>query len=839
MLSNRLIHSDTSHSEPKYRSFSTSRDYSRISANGTKISLRSCIIFSLVEGRGNARGEIGLASIDALCSELHILQFIDSASYARLRIQIQVQEPVEVFNFNVFISDQDFAQVIVPEVSGEKVNSMHTLLELIRSTYPEVEITMISRRYFNDVKGIELLQQLSSQESSNLTSEVFKKYYCMAAAAALIKYVEYIQSIFFAQNSLKVTYLVVEKSCFMDVNTMRNVELVERIHFKQKMAGRSLFSVLNTCQTSGGIRLLRSSLLQPSADLEMIEARLDAVEELISNQPKLDRLRMIVTGVSDMYRLISVCCYGETQKETIRMVEHRITQILNLQQTLYLIKPLRDALRNSEALLFQICYNHLNDERFERILDVLNRVLDRTHAVGERSALALRQRRCYAVREGLDQMIDMMRKAYEELLRDIREKSDEEKISDAKLIYTANRGFHFSIPCPDPVGDISLPSHFVDMVRNRASISCTTRSLLRYNERIDEVVNEILIRSNVIVVELLNQIRPLIPCLYHAIEAVSIVDFIACLAMYATKIPTVRPSFTPSVSLIIKQGRHPILDFASENFIPNDAYLSLESRVDIITGPNMAGKSTYLKQICLLQVLAQTGSFVPAEMAAFPLLTRIFSRMGHNDDLTYNLSAFALEMSEMSPILRSADSLSLVLIDELAQSTAYEEGLSICFAICEELLKKKAYVILATHYLDLASMATLYPAVDNFHFPATTIKITQDDGSVMEKLDCSHKLCTGPYDGPIYAFNLANLTTYPREVLNEAHALATSLRTQRNLTLQMDDRARRRRAIVRFACKLRSMLPILVNTETVTAANYLTKLRDQLFSDLPPLDASK
>ncbi|KAL3990697.1 MutS domain V family protein [Acanthocheilonema viteae] len=812
----------SSSSAPKYRSFTSTRERSRVSGNATKLSLASCVIFSVVEGRGSARGEIGLASIDALCSELHLWQFIDSASYARLRIQFQIQEPVEV---------------IVPEMFMDKSNSMNAVLELIRSTYPEVEITMINRRYFNDLKGIELLKQLSSSESSNITSEVYEKYYCMAAAAALIKYVEYIQNVLFAQNSLKVTYLIAEKSCFIDVNTMRNVEVVERIHLKQKTLGRSLFSALNTCLTSGGVRLLRSSLLQPSVDLSMIEARLDAVEELISNQPKFDRLRAVIAGVSDIYRLITVCCYLENQKETVRMAEHRITQILNLQQTLHLIKPLRDSLKNSEAHLFRLCYNHLNDERFESIMDILDGKLNRTCKIGERSALALRQKRCYAVRDGTDQMIIIMRKAYEELLRDIYEKSNEEanEISEAKLIYTASRGFHFSIPCSDPVAEIKLPSHFIDMVRNRASVSCTTRALLRYNERIDEIVNEITIRSNVIAVELLNQIRSMIPCLYHAIEAISMVDFISCLAAYAMKIPSVRPSFSPSMSMIIKQGRHPLLDIANENFTPNDAYLSSESRINIITGPNMAGKSTYLKQICLLHVLAQTGSFVPAEMAVFPVLTRIFSRIGHNDDLTANLSAFAVEMSEMAPILRTADSSSLVLIDELACSTAYDEGLSICFAICEELLRKKAYVIFATHYLDLASLSTIYPSVENFHFSTTTVKIKQNDGSEVEKLQCSHQLYTGPYTGPLYAFNLADLTTFPREVLDEAYALAMSLRSQRNQMLEMDNETRQRRAIIRYACKLRSMLPILTKTDTDAAATYLSKLHNQLFHELLPL----
>uniref|UniRef100_A0A183EFT1 DNA_MISMATCH_REPAIR_2 domain-containing protein n=1 Tax=Gongylonema pulchrum TaxID=637853 RepID=A0A183EFT1_9BILA len=232
----------------------------------------------------------------------------------------------------------------------------------------------------------------------------------------------------------------------------------------------------------------------------------------------------------------------------------------------------------------------------------LDNRLDRSRHTSERSALAGRQRRCFAIREGTDQVIDMLRRGYDELLQDTQ-------------------------------------------------------------ERINEVVNELMIRSNLVLLSLLNEIRLLIPCLYHAIEAISIVDFILALATYATKTPSVRtlksekifpvrPSFAQSMSMIVKQGRHPLLDIATGLSVPND----------------VAGKSTYLKQVCLLQVLAQTGSFVPAEMAAFPILKRIFSRIGHNDDAVSKKSTFALEMSELVPILKSADASSLVVIDELAPS---------------------------------------------------------------------------------------------------------------------------------------------------------------------------
>uniref|UniRef100_A0A158R415 DNA_MISMATCH_REPAIR_2 domain-containing protein n=1 Tax=Syphacia muris TaxID=451379 RepID=A0A158R415_9BILA len=773
---------------------------------------------ALVEGRGTARGEIGFASMDALTSHITICQFLDSASYARLRITLHVLDPVEV---------------IVPDTAFDNVGSKNAIVELLQNSFPDVEITAVSRRFFSDLRGAELVQQLGSAESSNLTAEVLKKYYCMSAVGALIKYVEYIQNVLFAQSSLKITYQTMEKTCFVDVNTLKNIEVIERRHTTFKEPCRSLFNVLNTCSTTGGIRMLRSCLLQPSADINIILARCDAIEELLGNRSVFERLLAVIGSAGDIQQLVTVCCHLSTSIDNVRYTEQKISEVLCLQQNLLLIEPLKVALESLNSRMFKSCYQQLSDPRFDSILDKLNTRLDSSQVIREKSSLANRYKRCYAIKEGQHVMVDLARKGYEELVRDIKEKAEEElcALPGARLIFTAQRGFHILVPHMDPLCPVKLSSLFIQVVKNRSSVSCTTRSLIRYNDRINETVNEIMIGSNIVIATLLDEIRPFISCLYHLIEVISLIDFLLALTTYASKTPTVRPTFSASNAVVIKQGRHPLLDLSSCMTVANDVYLSPESRLAIITGPNMAGKSTYLKQLCLLQILAQTGSFVPAEFAGFPVLSRIYSRIGHNDDLTSNLSSFAVEMTEILPLFSATDSASLVVIDELARSTGTEEGIALCFAICEELLKTQAFVVFATHFLDLTSLAAYHATVENYHFALSRSAAKGDnDGYGLSRK--SHRLYRGPYEGPLYGFDIAELSDFPKEIISEARCLAEKLHTVRSVRNKASGEAVRRRIILRFGYKLCSMLPVLKAADSLAAKDYLLNLRTQFTRDL-------
>ncbi|VDM24478.1 unnamed protein product [Toxocara canis] len=556
LLSGQTSRRDASSSTlPKYKCHLAASTSSRTPASSRR-SAKSCVVVSIVEGRGNARGEIGLASMDALCSYLRISQFIDTASYTRLRIQLQVLDP---------------AEVIVPDTSMDKSKNMTAVTEVIKNTFPSVEVTFVARQYFSDQRGVQLVQQLSDDESSNITPEVLQKYYCMAATAALIKYVEYVQNVLFAQSSLKITYETLSKVCFIDLTTMQNLEVIERPGITAA-SSRSLYSVLNKCLTDGGVRLLRSNLLQPSTDAPVINARCDAVQDLIGDQPKLERLRAIISGACDIQQLVTVCCYLEKGTTSIQNAEQKLSQVLNLKDTLNLIDPLKKALKSSRSTILRACCEQLDDDRFESVINVLNERLSTNVTMVQKSSFGIRNRRCYAIRDGQSSMIDLARRAYEEMINDAEEKAKEDtaKLPDAKLVYTAQRGFHYSVPCADPLSVLKLPPEFIQVVRHRASVSCTTRELIKYNDRIAVAVNEIMLSSNAIVVGLLSQIRASIACLYNVVEVISNIDYLISLAMYAMKTFTVRPTFSEANALVIRRGRHPLLDFDSGDVVPND-----------------------------------------------------------------------------------------------------------------------------------------------------------------------------------------------------------------------------------------------------------------------------
>ncbi|KAK0414769.1 hypothetical protein QR680_011608 [Steinernema hermaphroditum] len=769
---------------PKYK-VNTTRSFGTPGNNTTSKSSKFTVI-ALVEGRGNARGEIGMASMDVRFSEVNICQLMDTSSYALLKIRLELLNPVEV---------------IVPELTNDK-NNMNVLLELIKSTCKAVQVTTVHRRYFNEGRGAEIIKQLAVPECSNIDGDVLKKYYCVSAFAALIRYVEYVQNTLFAQNSLKITYENSENSCMIDLHTLRNLEVIS---MTSKHERDSLYSVLNTCLTASGERTLRSNLLQPSANLDSINAKLDCVEELVNNHAMLERLRAVLSYMHDLGAVITVCVHL-SRGGNVRNAKQTIQQIINLQKTLQMLESLRKVLSLAKSKTFLSCANCLRDARLKKIHNMIDAKIDVSAFTrsDRRGSLAVKEQMIMAVRSGIEVLLDVPRRAYQELVVDVQQQGIEEakNVPGATMVYSVQKGFHMTVPTQTPY-KLKLPHNLIQVVKNRSSVSFTTRSLIQYNDRIQQFENEILLQSGVVVDGLLTEIRTLIPSLYHCIEVISACDYAASLAF-----------------MVIKQGRHPVLE-QNCDATSNDTYLAEESRFVMITGPNMAGKSTYLKQVCLLQILAQMGSMVPAEFASFKLMTRIFSRVGHNDDLNANLSAFALEMSEMNIITQFADADSLVVIDELARSTSTEEGIGISYAICERLIAKHAYVLFATHFLDLALLEMNYPAVQNCHFAVEIHK----DADGREILETTHKMCKGTYKGPLYGLELAELTTFPSDIVEKARSLAQKLRVSAEQRHNIADSEVDIRIMAQLAHKIAQAFPRAAEIDTEQLSAYLNQLR--------------
>ncbi|CAG5866394.1 unnamed protein product, partial [Menidia menidia] len=301
-----------------------------------------------------------------------------------------------------------------------------------------------------------------------------------------------------------------------------------------------------------------------------------------------------------------------------------------------------------------------------------------------------------------------------------------------------------------------------------------------------------------VICQLLSTIHEHVHCLYKLSDAVSMLDMLLSLANVCTLSDYVRPEFTDTMA--IKQGRHPILErIALQQPVSNNSYISEGSNFVIITGPNMSGKSTYLKQVALCQIMAQIGSFVPAEYASFRIADQIFTRIGVDDDFETNSSTFMLEMKEVSYIIHNASHRSLIIIDELGRGTSAEEGIGLCHSVCEFLLSLKAFTLFATHFLELCQLESLYPNVENQHME---VQHTRSGDSGAERVEYTYLLSRGCAEQRHYGLKVAEMTAFPPSIIQEAKRVASGVSQKLLANHQTDPDTQRMRAVYHLATRL-------------------------------------
>ncbi|CAJ0581507.1 unnamed protein product, partial [Mesorhabditis spiculigera] len=438
---------------------------------------------------------------------------------------------------------------------------------------------------------------------------------------------------------------------------------------------------------------------------------------------------------------------------------------------------------------------NLDSESLTAMERALSTTLDSAVLDCKRSSISIIQQKLFAIKTGVQARIDATRELYMQRLTQIEELSNEE------------------------------------MEQHLPGQNCRLAvKLLRLNDRLTVTEDELLSTTGLRVRELIAYLRPLVGALYSLIDDVCLLDMLQSMAVYATQTHACRPEFGQDV--VILKGRHPILDLHySDTVIPNDMYMTPDNRFAVITGPNMAGKSTLLKMLCQFSLLAQLGSYVPATMCKLPVFKRIFTRMDHNDSLMQNLSSFGLEMRDVATILEFTDKDCLIVMDELARSTATEEGVAISYAISEELIKKKSYVMLATHYLDLAALDVASSAVINMHF-----KSTEDEKYGGEEV--RHRLFKGPYKGPLYGFDVIQLANFPPDLVDEAEDLAYRLRAETEQRRVLDQQTLKWRALTRIGHRLKVAISLLRGHPLSAQLEYLTALSGTLRDDLEETNAA-
>ena len=604
--------------------------------------------------------------------------------------------------------------------------------------------------YFDDALCRETLQEhfkVASLEGIGLSD-----YECgMIASGALLKYLEETQ-----KNSLshmsRLTRYATGNYMVLDSATRRNLELVETLREKQKRG--SLLWVLDKTKTAMGARTLRKYVEQPLIDKESIVKRLDAVAELKDNAICREEIREYLNPVYDLERLVGKITYQSANPR----------DLIAFQSSLSMLPSVKCILKDMESDLLKEIYEELDP--LEELCDLVGR------AIQEEPPLAMKEGGI--IKDGYNEEVDRLRKAKSEgknWLADLETK-EREKTGIKNLRIRYNKVFGYYLEVTNSFKDL-VPDYYT----RKQTLANAERYIIPELKELEDTIlgaeDKLCALEYELYCEVRNTIAAELTRIQRTAKAVAKLDVIASLALVAERNNYVRPKINEKGVIDIRDGRHPVVEkmIPNDMFIANDTYLDdKKQRISIITGPNMAGKSTYMRQAALIVLMAQLGSFVPASSANIGLVDRIFTRVGASDDLASGQSTFMVEMNEVANILRNATSKSLLILDEIGRGTSTFDGLSIAWAVVEYISNSKllgAKTLFATHYHDLTELEGKISNVNNY---CIAVKEKGDDIVFLRKI------VKGGADKS-YGIQVAKLAGVPDPVINRAKEIVEELVT--------------------------------------------------------------
>ncbi|KAG0643376.1 muts domain V-domain-containing protein [Tuber brumale] len=767
------------------------------------------VICAVTESRG-VSATIGLCFVNTTTGECVLSEICDTQTYVRTMQKLTVFDPTEIL-----VSP---AAVAPPK---------STLLSIIEDYVPGAMITEVPRRYFSERSGHDYIQQLAfPDEVAGIKVAISGKFYAISAAAAALKHIE-VSYIRFALHSLRIKYQGSEGSMLIDFSTVHSLELIQNI--QDPKSTECLFGLLDNTLTAMGARLLRASILQPLTDFSTLNARLDAVEEFTQHEEMFSQARQALKPFLDMDRLLTALITMPV-KPSLKHSEQAINNVIILKQSLSSIAPVYDSLSPARSWLLVSIRNLCESDQIEPVRNLISSIINEDVAFSK-SPLDLRNQRCYAVKSGVNGLLDVARQVYKEVTEDVHqlvEDMSKEYDLPLELKYETGRGYYLRLPASE-IEDKPLPPVFVNMVKRKKIVEFSALEMLKCNAKIGDSLAEVVLMSDNSVQKLVEDIRKEVPALYRVAEGIAVLDMILSFAQLCTIQDYVRPEFADTLAL--KAGRHPIRErIHKDRFVPNDVYASQQSRFQIITGCNMAGKSTYLRSIALTAIIAQIGSFVPAQYASFPITRRLFARVSMDDGIEANASTFASEMRETAFIHGNVEKGSLVIMDELGRGTSTRDGLALAVAVCEALIESRALVWFATHFKDLARILARRAGVVNLH-----LRVQMEDENTMTML---YKVTDGAVEDKNYGLTLARLVGLPQSVLDRAAAVSEVLvgRLERNKRKSEATNLARRRNLV-LTLKETLIRARDGNMEEGALQPWLSRLQDEFVNRMAAWDA--
>ena len=713
--------------DPKLAKGLVKRDIVRIVTPGTNLNMQS-----LEESKNNylmcityTPGGIGISAADVTTGDYYVTEVED---LRKLTDELMKYEPSEIICNDAFL------------VSGMDVTDLRGRLH--------ISVNALESHFFDD-EGCKkaLMNHFKVNTLIGLGVEEFPTG--MIAAGALLQYLYDTQ-----KNNLEhfthITPYLTSKYMLLDSSTRRNLELTETLREKQKRG--SLLWVLDKTKTAMGGRTLRSYIEQPLIDKSEMEKRLDAIEELNKDSLARDEIREYLNPIYDMERLLSKVNYKTANPR----------DLIAFRNSLEMLPHIKLVLQNFEREELAGI-----QEEIDGLEDIYQLILQ---SIDEEPPITIREGGL--IKDGFDETIDMLRSAKrdgKQWLAELEEQDRERTgIKNLRIKYNKVFGYYFEVT--NSYKNL-VPE---DYVRKQTLANAERYTTPRLKELEDTILNaedKLQTLEYDLFCKVRDSIAMEIERIQRTAKAIARLDVYASLSVVSERNHYVRPKLNEKGIIDIKEGRHPVVEqmISNDLFISNDTFLDNGSHcISVITGPNMAGKSTYMRQSALIVLLAQIGCFVPALSANIGIVDRIFTRVGASDDLASGQSTFMVEMNEVANILRNATSDSLLILDEIGRGTSTFDGLSIAWAVIEHISNRKllgAKTLFATHYHELTELEGKMSNVNNY---CIAVKECGDDIVFLRKI------IRGGADKS-YGIQVAKLAGVPDMVIDRAKEIVEQL----------------------------------------------------------------
>lgn len=775
--------------DPKLAKGIVKREVVRIVTPGTNLNMQA-----LEESKNNylmcvayMEDGIGLSVIDAMTGDYYATEVSDTK---KLNDEIMKFMPSEIVYNDNFL------------VSGFDVDDLHERLN--------ITVYNLDNWYFDETATKKLLcKHFGVHTLTALGLDDFPAG--SIAAGAVLQYLYETQKSGLG-NITHINPYVSSRYMLLDSSTRRNLELTETL--REKMKKGSLLWVLDKTKTAMGARCLRTYIEQPLIDLEDIVLRQDAIEQLVKDMPTREEIREYLNTIYDLERLLGKISYKTANPR----------DLIAFRNSLSMLPDIKRILSDFTAPLLQTLFEEIDG------LEDLYGLIE--SAIVEEAPISSKEGGI--IKDGFSEDVDYFRKAKTDgetwLLQLENAERERTGIKNLKIKYNKVFGYYLEVT------NSFLSMVPDDYIRKQTLSNAERYTMPKLKEMEDTVLNaedKLYGLEYDLFCEVRDALNDNMKRIQKTAKAIAQLDVFASLATVAEKNHYVRPKLNKKGVIDIKEGRHPVVErmIPNDMFISNDTFLdSDKNMISIITGPNMAGKSTYMRQTALITLMAQIGSFVPAKSAKIGIVDRIFTRVGASDDLASGQSTFMVEMNEVANILRNATSNSLLILDEIGRGTSTFDGLSIAWAVVEHISNKRilgAKTLFATHYHELTELEGKLPCVNNY---CIAVKEKGDDIVFLRKI------VKGGADKS-YGIQVAKLAGVPDMVIDRAKDIVQQLSdndiTEKVQSIQVEGFKGKTKVKKYDQLDLGQMSLF----DTTTDEDVIEELKNVDISNMTPLDA--